>query len=407
MKFILFFLLILISHASLAKNCATVEGLSEIDQLAALAANIAPQNTCDLYAKAKSKDDLKAVIKNELRQQTIKIQSGAKDRHTVGNTLNHCEPTKDSTTLVLNFEGTGAFEPRTFHIMEKLIKCPKSSSVSQADLKYAYYQSQVEFKNHLNHSSKWSGLQSGPMTEMLTNNKLHEKAKNFDFVSFPSEESELIADPMSMSWKSIKNLPTEMKKSYAGIPKGISNAIKCTIQYYKKAKSLNIKPKFTILTHSSGGRSAVKFLELLKTFQNPLTGKKDLKADLVFTIDPVKEAQHALEEVVSQYAGMAGDAILDSIPFVDVEEHKPVNVWTRKQPNSLYKTSNSKKWINVYQNVDQDGIKMAVKFGIHGSPIHNATENHFITKDLDHGAHGGIAKSPEVLKLLSDQLLSL
>lgn len=366
------------------------------------------KNTCDLFAQARSQADLSQLILHELKVQDKLIAPLVqKDRHSVGEKLNHCEPAKDSTTLVINFMGTGGFEPRVFHIMEKLIKCPGKFSGSDQTLKLSHYLALKEFKKHLGRQAKWSALEAGPMTSMLTDPALNERAKHFDFASFPSEESEVIADPASVSWKKLLQVPKEIKRSYNNQPKGITHALECVKRYYKKAKELNIKPKLVVMSHSSGGRTSVKFMEQLKKVINPLTGHKDIKSDLVFSFDPVKEAHHAIEEVASQLSGQAGNAILDAIPFVDVDPHKPVNVWSRKQPDSLYKTSNTKRWVNVYQMSDTEGLNITPKFGIFGSPIDKADRNLFVKDGLDKSAHGTIAQHQDVLKLFKDEIIAL
>ncbi len=408
---ILFFALS--SFQASARPCVSLEGggvntVIEFAEMIQQVNNDRSLSTCELFAQARTKSDLTELISHEFKQQDKLIGPlASKDRHSVGQRLNHCAPSKDSTTLVINFTGTGAFEPRAFHLMEKLIKCPKSFQGSDDILKLSHYLALKEFRKHLNRAPKWSALEAGPMTSMLIDPQLSKRARHFDFVSFPSEESELIADPSSLSWSKLKQVPREMNKSNNNRPLGISNAIECVTRYYQKAKEMNIKPKLVVLSQSSGGRSSVKFMEEIKKRANPLTGKKDLSSDLVFSFDPVKEAHHAIEEVASQLAGKAGNAIIDAIPFVDVDPHKPVNVWSRKQPDSLYKTTNTKRWVNVYQMSDKDGLKTIPKFGIFGSPIHKADKNLFVKEGLDKSAHGTIAQHKDVLKLFRDEILSL
>src|SRR5690606_28069465 len=115
------------------------------------------------------------------------------------------------------------------------------------------------------------------------------------------------------------------------------------------------------------------------------------QVDLMLTIDPVKEAHLAIKEVGEQMAGNAGREVYNAIPLLDDKKILPPNVWTRNQPSILYKPSNVTRSISFYQNVDTEGIKGPVKFGIHGSPIHNADRNYFIDKGLGTDAHGAIA----------------
>jgi hypothetical protein len=399
-----------IANNAQAVSCSidgSFQAIAQVNQLNSVAIQNENTTFCKDLSKVQNQADLEKLMRGEIDSQSRSIKDIPKDRHSISQKLNKCSPRKNSTTFVINFEGTGSFEPRPFHILEKIIQCPEASSVSPGLLKNAYYLSRKNVKSKLNRDTKWSGLQAGAMTEMLVDPDLRKKAQHFDFAHFPSEESELIADPEKIGIQQIRRIPHEMRKSSAGVPIGIQSAIKCVAEYYTKAKALNIKPKLVIMSHSSGGRSAVKFLEQLKNFTNPLTGRKDFQSDLTFTIDPVKEAHHAVEEVLSQYSGQVGNTLLDAIPFVEAPDRPAVNVWTRRQPQSLYKTSNTKKWVNVYQNTDTDGIKMSLPFGIHGSPIHNADTNQFISENLKSDAHGGICSHKKTLELLRKSLMEL
>ena len=183
--------------------------------------------------------------------------------------------------------------------------------------------------------------------------------------------------------------------------------MQCAQKYLAAAKALSIKPKIIVLTHSSGGRSAVKFAENLKLFTNPITNKKDYKIDLVFSMDPVKEAHEAIKEVGSQFAQRKADHIANYIPYVDIKD-KPINVWTREQPESLYKPSNTSRWVNVYQNKDELGLKIKdYKFGIHGSPIANADYNSFVTKGMGADAHGAITSHAETIRMFKTEMHSV
>lgn len=157
--------------------------------------------------------------------------------------------------------------------------------------------------------------------------------------------------------------------------------------------------KIILMSHSSGGRSVVKFLEKMKAVEN-------FKADLVLTIDPVKEAQHAISEVIPQlshrYLEQGAGWILD----IDVPEREAA-VWSRKQPKVLYKTSNAKRWINFYQHVDTEGLKGPVKFGIKGSPVHKADRNIYIESGLGSSAHGEIGYHSKLKDIVEDEILGL
>tara|TARA_B100001971_G_scaffold213155_1_gene245598 strand:+ start:189652 stop:190860 length:1209 start_codon:yes stop_codon:yes gene_type:complete len=356
------------------------------------------EQICNEFSEIETDDELKKHINVLVQNQTNEIWK-IKNRHDMGNALNECSPTKNSKGLVISFAGTGAFNPRTHSLMAKLIKCESIQSLPEWMKKHLYAKVLNSLKSKGSSYTKWSGIEKGIMSEMILNPELNKESRNLNFAIFPSEESELIADPDKINFSKLKDITKEMSKSYAGFPTGIKNALGCAVTYFSEAKELGIKPNLIVISHSSGGRSVVKFLEKLKLFL------PEQDAELVMTIDPVKEAHHAIQEVASQYAGKVGDEILDYIPFVDIDNDKPVNVWTRKQPKTLYKTSNSVKWINFYQNVDSHGLGMAPKFGIHGSPIENADNNYFI-KGLGNKAHGEICYDEEVINKMNKAILN-
>ena len=165
--------------------------------------------------------------------------------------------------------------------------------------------------------------------------------------------------------------------------------------------------KLIVLSHSSGGRSAIKYLEKLKELNDPRTSKKPINADLVFTIDPVREAHEAIAEALSQMAGNPIKKAFNFIPVIpDVKVH-PVYVWSREQRESLYKTSNTYRHINVYQKADQLGLKMKPQFGIHGSRIYGADLNLNLTSKLGDDGHGAINYQPEVLAKFRQEIENL
>jgi hypothetical protein len=239
---------------------------------------------------------------------------------------------------------------------------------------------------------RWSGVERGPIST------LHGSAHKLDFVSFPSEEFEVIADTKSYDKNGYDKFMKDLDLAKNDSPLGVQNALKCVKNYFKKAKELKIQPKLIVVTHSSGGTSAVKFLEKLKEIHNPVTEKNYTTASLVFSIDPVKEAHLALYEVLEQYAGQYWDEYWSGTPV----NPKIINVWSRSQPDTLYKPWNVKSWINVYQTVDTLGLKGSLKFGIKGSPVEGADQNVYIKSGLGAGGHGEIAFHDKTLTLFKE-----
>ena len=365
-------------------------------------AHILTKTICETTKSINTQAELDEVIKMMLMNQSLNLANISNDRHKIAEHLNDCSPEKDSKALVINFAGTGAFNPRGFDLMTDFMSCFAENKLSEKLNTNVFMTIATIQRKYQPQNYKWSGIEAGPLNLFGSDPYLKKNAKFMDFATFASEESELIADPQKLGWKQLSKIPEEIEKSNAGNPKGISMAIVCIKKYLTAAKKLAIKPKIIVLTHSSGGRSAVKFAENLKSIINPLTNKKDHKIDLVFSMDPVKEAHEAIKEVSTQYAGKAFDRIADYIPFVDTED-KAINVWARKQPLSLYRPTNTSRWVNVYQNKDTEGLKGPIKFGIHGSPVENAN-NLFITKSIYSDGHGAITTHSETTKLFIQEI---
>ncbi len=342
---------------------------------------IASAFSCEDFTSVKSQDQLERKLRSLVQKQTNKIWT-LKNRHHIGSTLNSCSFKDNSNGLVITFAGTGSFNPRTYHLMSDLIRCDSTQSLPVWMKENIYYLLRKILKEKKSNYTKWSGIEAGPLKLILKNSELSKDFRNYDFNVFASEESELLAGLENINLSNISKVFYEIQQSVTGNPQGIKQAVACTYRYFNEAKSSGAMPKLIILSHSSGARSSVKYLEKIK----------GIKANLVLSIDPVKEAQHAMGEVLEQLPSY----ILG----------KEVNVWSRKQPESLYKTSNSNRWINFYQNVDSNGLDLPIKFGIHGSPIHDADRNVFI-KGLGAKAHGEITYDPSVLKAIQDELQAL
>jgi hypothetical protein len=361
---------------------------------------------CETTASIKTQDELDAVIRIMLKNQVLDLANTAKDRHKVAGHLNDCTPEKDSKALIINFAGTGSFNPKGFDVLTDFMTCFAEKKLSEELNKNVFHTIGLMQKKYYSADYKWSGIEAGALSQFFKDPTLKKNAKLLDFATFASEESETFVDSDKLTMDQIKKIPAEIKKSAVGVPTGISMAMICVKKYLTAAKKISIKPKIIVITHSSGGRSAVKFAENLKSMVNPLTDKKDYKLDLVFSMDPVKEVQGAFEEVASQYAGRLADRMVDKLPFVEIKD-KPINVWTRNQPSSLYKPSNTSRWVNVYQNKDTEGLKGKVKFGIRGSPIHKADVNKFISKGMGSDAHGSITYSEETTALFVEEMKTL
>jgi len=360
------------------KECNYSEELIKASELNMLEKN----KICKSLPKIEKESDLKDVLKFYYSQAKKKDHP---NRHQANKNLNRCLPDENSKALVIAFEGTGAYEPLIPAMMSRFNKC-FGGKVSKKLNNKVYHLSREIYKADKGRDSKWSGLQAGVMSEMIG----HRNSKDVDWYSFPSEEVEQLAGLEELKDISIKELYENIKDSVDSNPKGIKNARDCIMQYLSKAKLMGITPKIILTSHSSGGRSLVKFAEHMK---------KDVgvDVDLAFSIDPVKEAHHAVEEVVPQklgepirYLKWQMDGKKKTYPYSAV--------WSRRQEKKLYKSGNIKKYQNFYQKNDREGLKVggnAMRFGIHGSPVEGA-QNKYI-KGLGTSGHGEITYNSTVL----------
>jgi len=171
--------------------------------------------------------------------------------------------------------------------------------------------------------------------------------------------------------------------------------------------------RLVVLTHSSGGRTAVKLLEEFKRVKDPRTGKLGIHVDLVFTIDPVREAHEALAELVPQIIGQGTKFNLrDKLHLGPLMKKLGVDppvlprVWSRSQPESLYKPGNAVRWVSVYQRKDTLGLKIPPHHGIQGSPIARVDFEEEI-KSLGEDGHGAIGYHSRTLEIFRTELKKL
>ena len=274
----------------------------------------------------------------ELDSHIIKLlatqkYAGNTNRLVLNRNLNQCRPSKIGSALIIAFSGTGSYQPRLPILMDQVCKS-LGNSIKPELLKKIHYRVHTKFhKDNQDLSNKWSGLLAGPMNFLCNNPNL--LPHSYDWYSFPSGRTELLDDPANPSLKEFIKLPREIKDSFNSSPAGIQNAVQCTRKFFNDENSDKDLTKLIVLSHSSGGRSAVKYLEKLKDVYNPHTGKKTIKADLVFTIDPVREAHEAIGEALSQIAANPIKKVYNFLPVVpDVKVH-PVTIWSRPQKESV------------------------------------------------------------------------
>tara|TARA_R110002072_G_scaffold64203_8_gene159915 strand:+ start:1422 stop:2618 length:1197 start_codon:yes stop_codon:yes gene_type:complete len=378
----------IVSFSLNAEECDWQEAFAEIEK----ALPIDQEKLCQALPNIRTKAELEEILKHYYDQ--VKKLEDPSDRHKTTKNTNKCLPTKNSKVLIIAFEGTGAYEPLIPPMISNFNKCFGGKIDSKIQSK-VYSISKEILKKDKGRDSKWSSLQAGIMSELVTMKKSHQ----VDWYSFPSEEVEQLAGLEQLENASIRSIYNDIKNSVNGNPKGIQNARDCVIQYMNEAKRLGIEPKISLTSHSSGGRSLVKFAEFMK---------KDVgvDVDLAFSIDPVKEAHHAIEEVLPQKATEPARYLAWKIKG---GKYPYSAVWSRSQPSKLYNPGNVTKYLNFFQIDDRNGLKMggdAGRFAIQGSPISGADENIHV-RHTGMSGHGEIGYNKVVTERFRKELEEL
>jgi hypothetical protein len=315
------------------------------------------------------------------------------NRHLTNRNLNRCRPSKDSMVLVIAFEGTGAFEPLIPPTMARLNKC-FGGKINSKLINKVYNMTRDIFEKEKGRSSKWSGLQSGIMTELMD----IKNSNKVDWYSFPSEEVEQLAGLEELKNFSLPQLYNSIKNSVASNPPGIQSARDCISRYMLIARRDKIAAKVILVSHSSGGRSVIKFAEHIRKDEK-------VSVDLAFTIDPVIEAHHAIEEVLPQKIGEPLRYAKWKLFNGNGSDYPYSAVWHKNNPSKLYSPSNVKKHLSFYQLDDRLGLKIggdALRFGIKGSNIKGAKNIHI--PNLSIAGHGEISYQDKVLKMFRFEL---
>lgn len=314
-----------------------------------------------------------------------------------------------SDIVVIAFEGTGAFQPRRAPVMQAAANLLHKQGLKPDDSLYDIASSQLDEREP--EIANWSGLGAGPLSGLLSEPELNNKTQ---WLSFPSEEVEAFAHANAAESSSVTDAVGQLIDSYQGQPQGVNAAIQALQDILKQAHQQGKNPQFVITSHSSGGRSAVKFLEKAKDIHD--TNGKPLRFPFVMTIDPVREAHEAVAEAAKEIYINKGTehnmnrlrAALDYLPLIEVPQKKvyPPTVRHRSQPESLYKPSNVGQFTSFYQQQDTLGLKRDdFKFGIHGSPIDGATNIEI--KNVGDAGHGEITYQPQVINTFMQGLQKL
>lgn len=316
------------------------------------------------------------------------------DRHALGARVRSKTPTPGVRTLIVALEGTGAYEPRMAPLLLEGAR-RLGPPANPADF---YGAASSELEKFLGREPHWSALLRGPLCNLLADPGM--LSGPFDWASFPSEEAELLAGLDSLSVANLRKLKGDVERSRKVEPQGVMDALAFLRHYRAAALGNGDEPKLVVLSHSSGGRAAVKLLEHWKP----------LEVDLVLTIDPVKEAHEALGELLPQMLGQGSNYNARKLPGVGrlldkVGVARPVlpRVWSRSQPHKLYKVGNARRWVSLYQTDDTEGLKISPHHGIQGSPLHGADREVKVPVGTSDG-HGAIGYHSKTLEVWREEL---
>ena len=279
-------------------------------------------------------------------------------------------------TIVIAFEGTGAFDARLAPAVQRMTEQLNARGV---DVNNPLYQPGDFISNALKKKTgkdpHWSGLDRGILSQTMRNAGL---SKSTQWMSFPSEEFEALSDMDAYSKVTTDQLITEGVLSSHVASRNLLQSQDCLSEMLREAKKLGKKPHVVVVSHSSGARSAVKFAEALKTNFDPRKGAMGINVDLMYTIDPVKEAHEAVQEALHELVNKGTEHNWNRVrTFVGAAPNPvyPPLVRSTVQASSLYKPGNVTRSVNYFQTVDEEGLKVGPRFGIQGSPMMGADKN--------------------------------
>ncbi|MCA9779027.1 MAG: hypothetical protein KC800_20000, partial [Candidatus Eremiobacteraeota bacterium] len=298
-----------------------------------------------------------------------------------------------SEVVVIAFDGTFGHDPRRVPVMQQLTRELQAQGIdTQApDFRPADIVGR-SITSATGKDSRWSGLHHGILQQIVRDPELNQ---NVQLLTFPSEELEVLAD--KDAWKEFGPIgfTRQVYDTAVDRPANVEAALLAVTEIRQQALEQGRSPKFVVLSHSSGGASAVKFSERLQA-----TLGEDVQIDLVASIDPVKEAHFAVGEALAELGAEGYERVVQFLTG-RAGSHTPT-VRSHSQPKTLHTTENVAEWINFYQTGDTLGIKAGPQMGIHGSPVSGA-ENVEVD-GLGSGGHGSIAINGEVLNRVLGEL---
>jgi hypothetical protein len=361
-------------------------------------------------------EKLEAMARRHVDQSFKRVPDWSRDNRHGLNALVQAqepEPTKaekltyydGSPVVVIAFEGTASFDERRTPAMQALGR--ELQSAGHDTLKGDFDPADLvegALEEKRGKDTNWSGLSQGAFHDIIRNPKLNQ---NIQLLSFPSEEAEVLGSRDAYKDLDPSELVGDVLLSSSGTSRGIEHAIQRIQKISAEAKAQGKDPKFVVLSHSSGGRSTVKFLERLKRETNPVDGKP-YQIPLVISIDPVKEAHEALKEGSREILNKGTEHNANKVRrLFGRAERKvwPPVIGATEQPGILYNTGNVGQWLNFYQTEDILGLQEGPRLGLRGSPVRGA-ENIRIRGVGDDG-HGSINWNGDLLERVNSELTEL
>jgi hypothetical protein len=330
------------------------------------------------------------------------------DRHALGRRIQTQDSQEikydGSELVVIAFEGTGGYHPRKAQIVQDA-----AAKLREQDLRVDGTSGSLSrmVANALDErdgvSSGWSGLARGPLEQLIRDPKQSSRTQWF---SFASEEVEALSGFDAFQRARLSEVLVDSLEIYMGETPGIENALRAIREIRSQAAESGKNPQFLLVSHSSGGRSMVKFLEKAKSITED--SGKPMIFPSALTIDPVRGAHEAFfegsKELLNKGTEHNFNKLRTTFGFSPKEVYPPL-IRHRDQPESLYRPSNLKYLLNYFQVQDTEGLKVSPLVGIQGSRMKDAVNLEIA--DVGTGGHGEIAVHQDVRDAFMNQVEEL
>ena len=165
MKYFLYLFLASLSLPTSADECLLRDQM--LDETAQTVSQVIKKSICETTSSIKTQAEMEKVLKTMFYNQDLDLANVSKDRHKVADHLNDCSPEKDSKALVINFAGTGAFNPKSFDIMTEFMACFAEKKLDEKLNKNVFHTLATIQKKHQPSQYKWAGIEAGPFNQFF------------------------------------------------------------------------------------------------------------------------------------------------------------------------------------------------------------------------------------------------